>query len=133
MTKRPSILVVEDEEWAREFLMDMLIGEGFDVAGAADGTKAIKKISSELYDLIITDLRMHGCGGLEVLKAAKEQKVDPEVLLLTAFGSIESAVEALKLGAFDYLTKPLDAERVLVGVRQALEKRKLRTEIDQLK
>lgn len=133
MSDQPKILVVEDEEWAREFLVEVLIEEGFEVEGAGDGVEALNKISMEVYDLIITDLRMHGVGGLEVLKAAKDVEIDPEVLLITAYGSIESAVEALKLGAFDYLAKPLDAERVLVSVRQALEKRKLRTEIARLR
>ena len=127
------ILIVEDEEWAREFLKDILIEEGHDVVGADNAAKAIEVIGEGHFDLVITDLRMEGGSGIDVLKFSKSQEFDPEVLLTTAFGSVESAVEAIKLGAFDYLTKPLESERVLVTVAQALEKRRLKSEVEQLR
>lgn len=123
------ILIVEDENWAREFLKELLDAEGYRVATAANGSDGIEMLEQNRYDLVITDLRMQEKDGIAVLKAAKAQRDDPEVLLLTAHGSVESAVEAIKLGAFDYLTKPMESKRVVVTVAQALEKRRLRNEV----
>jgi DNA-binding NtrC family response regulator len=133
MAKRPLILVVEDEEWARKFLRELLEKESYRVDDAADGAQAIKKMGEGLYDLVITDLKMEGYDGIDVLKAAKSHSYDPEVLLVTAYGTVESAIEAIKLGAFDYLTKPLDSNRLIVTVGQALDKRRLKGEVENLR
>ncbi len=133
MNGKPLVLVVDDEVWAGEFLKDLLKSEGYRVEVAVDRDDTIEKIKRGVYDLVITDLRMGDYDGMEVLKTAKTQSYDPEVLLVTAHGSVESAVEALKLGAYDYLTKPLDSKRVLLTMKQALERRKLKAEIANLR
>ena len=132
MPEKPSILVVDDEEGARESLKELLKEYGYRAVGAASGEEACEKIQKDVYDLVITDLRMEGISGIDVLKIARSQSYGPEVLLTTAYGSIESAVDAIKLGAFDYLAKPLDSKRVMVTVKQALEKKGLRSEVTNL-
>ena len=133
MPKKPIILVVEDEEWARKFLRELLQEDGYRVDDAEDGKEAEGKLKKSIYDLVITDLKMEGLDGIDVLKIARAQEYDPEVLLITAYGTVESAVEAIKLGAFDYLTKPLDSKRVMVTVGQALDKRRLKGEVASLR
>lgn len=122
------ILIVEDEQSLRDLLSIMLKRAGYDVVVASDGAQAIALLEKELFDLVITDLKMPNAGGLEVLRAVKEVSPDTVVLLITAYASAESAVEAMKLGAYDYLSKPFDVEQVQLIVRNALEKRRLSTE-----
>jgi len=122
------ILIVDDEHSLRDVLSIMLRRAGYDVTVAGDGAEAIARIEKELFDLVITDLKMPKAGGLEVLRAVKETSPDTVVLLITAFASAESAVEAMKLGAYDYLTKPFQIDEVQLSVRNALEKRRLSTE-----
>ncbi len=119
------ILVVDDEESLREFLEIMLKREGYDVATAADGEQAIKLLEKKSFDLIITDLQMPKVHGMEVLSKAKEIDPDSVVIVITAFGSTESAVEAMKLGAYDYITKPFKIDEIKLIIRKALEKRTL--------
>jgi two-component system response regulator PilR (NtrC family) len=122
------ILIVDDERSLRDVLSIMLKRAGYDIAVASDGDEAIARIEKELFDLVITDLKMPKAGGLEVLKAVKEASPDSVVLIITAFASAESAVEAMKLGAYDYLTKPFQVDEVQLIIRNALEKRRLSTE-----
>ena len=110
MKKKPVILVVDDEKWVRVSLGSLLKESGYTVDTAADGNEAKRKIESGTCDMIITDLKMRDISGLDILKFAKNHSCDSEVLILTAYGTVESAVEAIKLGAFDYLTKPLDID-----------------------
>ena len=133
MENRSSVLVVDDAELERMFLKRLLEKAGYRVSAAADGAVAIRKIKENIYDLVITDLKLGDHDGMDVLKAAKVQSSAPEVILITAYGTIESTVKAMKLNAFDYLTKPLDSERVLGTVRQALERRKLKNEVKSLR
>lgn len=133
MPSKPRILVVDDDYWGRRFLKEILLQAEYEVEDAADGTEAIQKIRRQAYDLIITDFKMKELSGLDVLIKAKEQKYDPEILLTTAYGTIESAVEAIKLGAFDYLTKPIDSKRILITIEQALERKRLRGEVLELR
>lgn len=106
----------------------MLKKAGYATSTAADGEEAVSQINKEIYDLVITDLKMPGMGGMDVLKAVKSASPDTVVLVVTAFGSAESAVEAMKLGAYDYLTKPFQIDEVQLIIRNALEKRRLSTE-----
>jgi two-component system response regulator PilR (NtrC family) len=122
------ILIVDDERSLRDVLSIMLKRAGYDITVASDGDEAIARIEKELFDLVITDLKMPKAGGLEVLKAVKETSPDSVVLIITAFASAESAVEAMKLGAYDYLTKPFQVDEVQLIIRNALEKRRLSTE-----
>lgn len=127
------ILVVDDERSMRDVLSIMLKRAGYDVTLAADGSEAIVQVGKEIFDLVITDLKMPKVGGLEVLKSVKEISPDTVVLLITAFASSDSAVEAMKLGAYDYLSKPFQVDEVQLIVRNALEKRRLSTENTLLK
>ncbi len=122
------ILVVDDEPSLRDVLNIMLKKAGYATATAADGEEAVSQVNKEIYDLVITDLKMPGMGGMDVLKAVKSASPDTVVLVVTAFGSAESAVEAMKLGAYDYLTKPFQIDEVQLIIRNALEKRRLSTE-----
>ena len=127
------ILIVDDERSMRDVLSIMLKRSGYEVAVASDGSEAIQQIGKDIFDLVITDLKMPKVGGLEVLKAVKEAAPDTVVLLITAFASTDSAVEAMKLGAYDYLSKPFHVDEVQLIVRNALEKRRLSTENTLLK
>ena len=98
------ILVVDDERSMREVLFSMLKNEGYDVAVAEGGEAAIEAVRRETFDAIITDVRMPKVDGLQVLKATKELSPSTVVIIITAFGSSETAVEAMKLGAYDYIT-----------------------------
>jgi two-component system response regulator PilR (NtrC family) len=122
------ILIVDDERSMRDVLSIMLKRAGYGVTVAADGEEAIEQIGKEIFDLVITDLKMPKLGGMEVLKAVKEVSPETVVLMITAFASTESAVEAMKRGAYDYLTKPFQVDEVQLIIRNALERRRLSTE-----
>ena len=119
----PTILIVDDEPVALKSLSDILRLEGFHVETAEDGQKAINFIRNRHVDLMIVDLRMPGIGGLEVVRIANEVSPDTEVILLTAYGTTESAVEALRLRIHDYLLKPASPSQILASVRMGLSRR----------
>ena len=113
----------------RELLSIMLSKEGFDVVAAADGESAIKAIQNDIFDLIITDIKMPKLGGIELLRTVKEVSPETVVIVITAFATTETAVDAMKLGAYDYITKPFKSiEEIKLVIRKALEKRLLRKE-----
>jgi two-component system response regulator PilR (NtrC family) len=122
------ILVVDDEQSLREVLSIMLKRTGYAVTSVADGEEAVELLGKEIFDLVITDLRMPKMDGMEVLRAAKSASPETVVLVITAFATADSAVEAMKQGAFDYLTKPFQVDEVQLIIRNALEKRRLTTE-----
>ena len=119
---RKSILVVDDEKNQREILETILSGEGYDVTTASSGEAAMKFVESRRFDLVLTDLKMTGMSGLDLLKELTNYDKSIIVILLTAHGSVDSAVDALRLGAFDYLQKPYDSEKLLDTVSRALNK-----------
>jgi two-component system response regulator HydG len=123
-----SILIVDDEENHRLMLRAHLGGEGYRVQEAADGARAVQAVSEGLFDLILLDVRMPGMNGMEALQEIVRVSPGTPVIMMTAYGSIESAVACLKLGAEDYLTKPLDMEELLIKVTKALDVKKLREE-----
>ena len=127
------ILIVDDEESIRRTLSILLKREGYSVEGASDGLEALKMMDNSCYDLVIADLNMPAMGGIDLLKRVKRDAKDTEVIILTAYGSIQSAVEAIKIGAYDYLTKPIEPKDITIRVRNALERKKLRTEVRYLK
>ena len=127
------ILVVDDEESLREFLEIMLKREGYEITTAADGDKAIKLMKKQSFDLVLTDLQMPKVHGMEVLAQAKDMDPEIVVIVITAFGSTESAVEAMKLGAYDYITKPFKIDEIKLIIKKALEKRILSRENKQMK
>src|SRR6266545_176116 len=122
------ILVVDDEKSMRDLLSITLEKEGYDVLTAAGGEPAIEALHRESVDAVITDLRMPKVDGLQVLRVAKEISPDTTVIMITAVASTESAVEAMKLGAYDYITKPFKLDEVNLIVRNALERKRLRDE-----
>lgn len=119
---RKSILVVDDEKNQREILETILSGEGYDVTTASSGEAAMKFVEARRFDLVLTDLKMTGMSGLDLLKELTNYDKSIIVILLTAHGSVDSAVDALRLGAFDYLQKPYDSEKLLDTVSRALNK-----------
>ena len=122
------ILVVDDEQSLREVLSIMLKRAGYAVTAVSDGEEAIEQLQKEIFDLVITDLRMPKVDGMEVLRAVKSASPETVVLIITAFATADSAVEAMKQGAYDYLTKPFQVDEVQLIIRNALEKRRLTTE-----
>jgi two-component system response regulator HydG len=116
---RLNILIVDDEPLMRLSMVDALEAVGHDVVAAASGTEGIELVRKRAFDLVITDLRLPGADGLAVLKAAKEKHSQTEVVVITAHGSVETAVGAMKLGAFDYITKPFQMDELLLIVERA--------------
>ncbi len=127
------ILVIDDEKLIRWMLNDVLGKEGYQVITAETGEAGLKLVEEEGPDLILLDLRLPGIGGMEVLDRVK--KIEPEalVIILTAHGTVESAVEAMRKGAYDYLNKPIDLEETKLVVRKALETVQLKREVVQLR
>ena len=119
---RKSILVVDDEKNQREILETILSGEGYDVTTASSGEAAMKFVADRHFDLVLTDLKMTGMSGLDLLKSLTDFDKSIIVILLTAHGSVDSAVDAMRLGAFEYLQKPYDSENLLSTVSRALKK-----------
>jgi DNA-binding NtrC family response regulator len=126
MTAR--ILVVDDEDSQRKIIIDVLSHADYTVAQASGVGEALRQLETNSFDLVITDLKMEDGTGMEVLAEAKQFTPDAEVVVMTAYGSIEGAVEAMRKGAHDYLTKPFDREVLLVSVRKALEHKRLKEE-----
>ncbi len=122
------ILIVDDERSMRDVLSIMLRRAGYGVTVATDAEEAIAEIGREIFDLVITDLKMPKGSGLDVLKAVKVSSPDTVVLVITAFASTEAAVEAMKQGAYDFLTKPFQVDEVQLIIKNALERRRLSTE-----
>ena len=125
MAEPPTLLVADDDPGLRESLERTLTREGYRVVLASDGRAALERVQAGGVDLIVTDLRMPGLTGLELLRAAKAIMPDVDVILLTAFGTVEEAVKAMKDGAYDFLTKPFRREQLIKLVDKALERRDL--------
>jgi two-component system, NtrC family, nitrogen regulation response regulator NtrX len=129
----PKILVVDDEEVIRETLKDILEFEKFTIDEAADGQEALEKIKKNKYDVILCDIKMPKVDGMEVLEKSMEIAPDTPVIMISGHGTIETAVEATKKGAFDFIAKPPDLNRLLITIRNAMEKGELVTETKVLK
>jgi DNA-binding NtrC family response regulator len=126
------ILIVEDQDAMRESLVIAFRDEGYQVEGVASGEEAIQRLSNDVYDLIITDLKMKKVDGLEVLKAAKTANASSEVVLITAYGTISTAVQAIRDGAYDYVTKPFRHHEILKVAKKAIEKKSLKDRVKYL-
>ncbi|HEX2657304.1 MAG TPA: sigma-54 dependent transcriptional regulator [Polyangia bacterium] len=131
--EKGSILVVDDEANARTALAELLRDEGYRVETAADGFKALGKMEELAPDLVLTDLKMPGMGGVELLEKVRASDEEVVVIVMTAFGAVESAVDALKKGAADYLTKPLNTAELFLVVGREMERRRLRREAGTLR
>lgn len=127
------ILLVDDEPSILSVLCTVLQAEKYDVVPVADGSKAIALLTNEQFDLVISDIRMTPVDGLEILKTVHRECPQTSTIMLTAYGSVETAIEALKLGAFDYVTKPFKVDELLITVQRALAYRNAITENANLK
>ena len=125
MRRNGSVLVIDDEEIMREILQTLLEREGYGVRIAASGQEGLDLARALPFDAVIVDVMMPGIDGLQVLEELKKQDDNLPVLMITAFASMDTAIKAMKLGAFDYITKPFKNDEVLVVLRNALAQRRL--------
>ncbi len=131
--KKLSILIVEDGQIQREMLRDFLRKEGHTVAEAETGEKALAEVRSAYFDLLLMDYKMPGMNGLQVLQEVKKFNPEIDVIMMTAYGTIETAVEAMKAGAVDYVTKPIDLDELLLHVNRISERRILLRENEMMR
>ena len=127
------ILVVDDEESMRDVLKRLLSAEGYVVSLAENGKKALDVLGTERFDYILSDIRMPVMGGVELLREITARKVPGTVIMMSAFGTVETAVEAMKLGAYDYISKPFMSDEILLTLRKAQERESLRKENEALR
>ena len=127
------IIVIDDEPGMRDFLEIMLQKDGYIVETASDGPEALDKMDNSLFDLAITDIQMPIMNGIEVLKKINEKSPDTTVIMITAYASHETAIEAMKLGAYDYITKPFKIDEIKLIIKKALDKKKLERENTRLR
>src|SRR5215211_6465908 len=127
------ILIADDHDALRRALGRALTDAGHDVEEAANGNAALERMHESHYDVVLSDLKMGGSSGIDVLKTAKALHPTTAVILMTAFGSVSTAVEAMKFGAFDYVQKPFEIEEMEVKIDKAIEMRRMRHEIDYLR
>lgn len=131
--KTPKILIVEDEKVTLRNLEYVLKKEGYEVVATTSGTNALKLLQEDNFDLVLTDLKLEKVDGIEILEKCKNVSPDTEVIIITAYATISSAIESMKKGAFYYLPKPFKLEEVKKLVKEALEKVKLKKEVARLK
>lgn len=124
----PRILVVDDEMIVCESCQRILEEEGYEVEIALSGKEAFEKMKAHPFDIVITDLKMPGIGGMEILKTFRKEYPDSIIIMITGFSTVETAVEAMKLGAFDYIPKPFTPDEVSIVVKKAIEKKSLMLE-----
>ncbi|MGH8003859.1 MAG: sigma-54-dependent transcriptional regulator, partial [Limisphaerales bacterium] len=127
------LLIVDDEKLVRDFLSETLNQAGHSVRTAENGEAALKEIADREFDLVFTDVKMPQLSGIELLKAVRQSSPFTSVVVITAYGTVADAVEAMKLGAFDYLPKPFTPEHIEVTAKKALEYRRLLLENRRLK
>src|SRR2546423_12002810 len=127
------ILIADDHDSLRRGLAQAIAEAGHDVEEAPNGNAAIEKLHEGFFDVVVSDLKMGGSTGLEVLKTAKQLHPSCAVILMTAFGSVSTAVEAIKAGAFDYVQKPFEIEEMEVKIEKALEMRRMQHQLDYLR
>jgi DNA-binding NtrC family response regulator len=130
--ERARVLVVDDKENILK-LFARILGDAYEVTSAADGGRAISLIGGQEFDVIVTDLRMPGADGFEVLRAAKARSPETEVVMMTAYATVQDAVTAMKEGAYDYLQKPFDPDDATLVIARALERKRLRAQADSLR
>lgn len=123
-----SILVVDDEDSIREVLEEFLSLKGFHVRTAANGMEALPMLEEEIFDIILLDIKMPVMDGIQVLREIRDREVDSIVIMMTAFGTVETATEAFRLGAYDYLLKPFNSEMIFNTIQNAVEQRSLKLE-----
>ncbi len=125
MEKRANILVIDDEENIRELLRELFEDENLSVSTASSGEEGIEIAKEKSFDVVITDLKMPGMNGIEVIRKFKEKNSNTTVIVITGYPTIESAIEAMKEGAYDYILKPFNLDQIKLVVRKALERQNL--------
>ena len=128
MEERFRVLVVDDEDDFRETLVKRMEKRNLDVSGAENAQKALNLMAREAFDVVVLDVKMPGMDGIETLRELKKKNPLTEVILLTGHASVESGIEGMKLGAFDYLMKPVNIDELLGRVRQAYERKMIHEE-----
>jgi DNA-binding NtrC family response regulator len=128
-----NILIIDDEKSIRKTLSEILSYEGYKIDEAGDGEEGVKKFSEKTYDVVLCDIKMPKLDGIEFLDKAKEINPDVPIIMISGHGNIDAAVEAVRKGAFDYISKPPDLNRLLITLRNALDKQSLVTETKVLK
>jgi DNA-binding NtrC family response regulator len=121
MNNRQSILLVDDDPEFRKAMKKMFEKSGYDVTVAADGQEGLDALSEKTFDLIISDLRMPNLNGMELMEELKRRKINLPVIFITAYGEVESYMDLMNLGAFEYINKPVKGQEILAVVRKALE------------
>ena len=129
MTIAGQILIADDEDSLRWVLEKGFRGAGYQVTAVKDGTAALKEVEAAPFDLILLDVRMPGIDGLSLLKQVRDKRPDAQVVIMTAHGTMETAVAAMQQGAYDYLAKPFDLDEALLLAERALTARRLTQEI----
>ncbi len=129
----PEILIIDDEKAIRKTLSEILSFEGYKIEEASDGEEGLKKFKEKSYDVVLCDIKMPKLDGIEFLQKAGESNGDIPIIMISGHGNIETAVEAVKKGAYDYISKPPDLNRLLITIRNAMEKNSLVTEAKVLK
>ncbi len=127
------VLVVDDEPGMRDFLEIMLRKDGYEVDTASDGAEAIDRIEQKMFDLAVVDIQMPIMNGIDVLQKINEKSPETTVIMITAYASHETAIEAMKLGAYDYITKPFKIDEIKLVIKKSLEKKRLERENSRLK
>lgn len=127
------ILIVDDEESFRNVLTVILRKEGYEVEGAANGEEGLNKISSAAFDHVLCDIRMPQMDGLEFLQESKKAGMDAPIIMMSAYGTIDTAIEAMKLGAYDYISKPFKPDEIILTLKKAEERERLRKENELLR
>src|ERR1700755_1054143 len=127
------ILIIDDEKAIRKTLSEILSFEGYKIDEASDGEEGLKKFREKNYDVVLCDIKMPKLDGIEFLQKAGEVNGDVPIIMISGHGNIETAVEAVKKGAYDYISKPPDLNRMLITLRNALDKQTLVTETRVLK
>ena len=128
-----AILIIDDERAIRNVLKDILANEGYQVEEAADGEEGLKKFKSASFDAVLCDIKMPKLDGIDFLQKAREENADVPIIMISGHGNIETAVDAVKKGAFDYIAKPPDLNRLLITIRNALDRTTLVQETKVLK
>src|SRR3954463_2714879 len=133
MKHMPNILIIDDEKAIRKTLTEILSFEGYKLDEAGDGEEGLKKFREKNYDVVLCDIKMPKVDGLDFLQKAVEINPDIPVIMISGHGNIETAVEAVKKGAYDFIQKPPDLNRLLITIRNAMERNNLVNEAKSLK
>ncbi|MFI4856051.1 MAG: sigma-54-dependent transcriptional regulator, partial [Phycisphaerales bacterium JB065] len=128
-----TVLVVDDKESLRDSVGFTLQRAGFTILSASDGESALSIVAKRRPDAMVTDLKMPGMSGVELIERVREIDDDLPMVLMTAFGTVDTAVRAIKSGAFDYITKPFEGDELVIAVKRAIEHRELKRENQVLK